>query len=197
MKRTTCCKQFHGHIGYCLGRSLRTVDIMRSSLPARAKHCRPTRYLPCSVEMRAILRRYGAVHCFGLLCAVIACVHTLLWCAMWCKCVLTQAWSPLQVCRNNGGIFIKAAQFASNLATVPVEYREELGALMENDCVLPASVVQAVIEADTGKPLHQSFLELSPDPLATASLAQVCSATFLHHSIILSTFLHHPIMFSI
>lgn len=77
------------------------------------------------------------------------------------------------MCRNNGGIFIKAAQFASNLATVPVEYREELGALMENDCVLPASVVQAMIEADTGKPLHENFLEISPDPLATASLAQV------------------------
>jgi aarF domain-containing kinase len=77
------------------------------------------------------------------------------------------------VCRNNGGIFIKAAQFASNLATVPVEYREELGAMMENECILPASVVRAMIEADTGRPLHETFLELSPDPVATASLAQV------------------------
>ena len=80
----------------------------------------------------------------------------------------------VQVCKCNGGIFIKAAQFASHIATVPTEYREELGALRDNSCVLTGDVIRAMIEADTKQALHRTFQSLSEEPIAAASLAQAC-----------------------
>eukprot|EP00892_Ulva_mutabilis_P007002 jgi/Ulvmu1/4674/UM002_0405.1 len=85
----------------------------------------------------------------------------------------TNARELAKVCKNNGGIFIKAAQFASNIAKVPTEYREELGALGDNSCVLPGDVVRAMIEADTKQSVNNVFQQLSDEPIAAASLAQV------------------------
>jgi aarF domain-containing kinase len=79
----------------------------------------------------------------------------------------------LQVCCQNGGIYVKAAQFASNLLTIPEDYRVELGRLM--NCCKPISMpeVRALIEAETGKPLEATYAWVSEQPVAAASLAQV------------------------
>lgn len=94
-------------------------------------------------------------------------------CCPSCGCLGT-ALAPVQVCKSNGGIFIKAAQFASNIATVPTEFREELGQLRDNSCVLSGDVVRAMIEADTKQSVDTLFKHLSDQPIAAASLAQAC-----------------------
>lgn len=82
-----------------------------------------------------------------------------------------------QVCRQNGGIYVKAAQFASNLLSVPEEYRAELGALLDDCRPVPLAAVRTLVEAETGRPLEASFAAFSTDAVAAASLAQVHRAT--------------------
>ena len=77
------------------------------------------------------------------------------------------------MCRQNGGIYVKAAQFASNLLSVPEEYRAELGTLLDDCRPVPLHEIRALVEAETGRPLEASFASFSPEAVAAASLAQV------------------------
>jgi hypothetical protein len=88
-----------------------------------------------------------------------------------------------QVCKMNGGIYIKAAQFASRLASVPLAYRDALGALGESCSVLPAETIRMMIERETRQPLDCVFASLSDTPVAAASLAQVCLLSNVCHTL--------------
>jgi hypothetical protein len=77
------------------------------------------------------------------------------------------------VCRRNGGIYVKATQFASNLLSVPEDYRAELGRLLNSCKSITLQEVRSIIEAETGRPLEATYAWISEEPVATASLAQV------------------------
>ena len=78
-----------------------------------------------------------------------------------------------QVCRQNGGIYAKAAQFASTLLQVPEEFRVELASLTDNYQAMSYDEVQAVVRSETGRSIETLFQTFARDPVAAASLAQV------------------------
>lgn len=88
----------------------------------------------------------------------------------------TAAFARAQVCRLNGGIYVKAAQFASDLASVPPEYRAALGALTDDCAPMSAAEAAAMVEAETGRSVAASFASFSAAPVAAASLAQARAA---------------------
>ena len=78
---------------------------------------------------------------------------------------------------QNGGLYIKLGQLISQLSfIVPPIYQEE----MEKCCIeCPRSdikVIREVIEKELGKPLDELYSEFDPNPVASASLAQVHKA---------------------
>lgn len=77
------------------------------------------------------------------------------------------------VCRQNGGVYVKAAQFASNLSAVPAAYRDELGQLVDDCHPVALSAVRAVIQSELGQPIEAIFRRFDEVPVAAASLAQV------------------------
>ena len=51
----------------------------------------------------------------------------------------------LQVCRANGGVYIKAGQFASAFGAVPIEYRRQLACLEDRATPRP---YQKILKVD-------------------------------------------------
>lgn len=78
-----------------------------------------------------------------------------------------------RMCRANGGMYIKAAQFFSCLAGVPQAYATALSKLQDAAPPMPLSVVAAVIERELGRPLDAIFDRVDEEPLAAGSLAVV------------------------
>ena len=83
----------------------------------------------------------------------------------------------LQMCRSNGGLFVKIGQHAATLApAVPSEYVQHLAPLQDRAPAGDWEEVKMVIcsELDlqpTG--LHDVFVEFDVEPVGSASLAQV------------------------
>ena len=79
-----------------------------------------------------------------------------------------------------GGLFIKVGQLISILSNVlPPEFRGELESLQDRLPPRPYEEVATRIRADLGRPPEELFREIDPEPIATASLAQVHQA-WLH-----------------
>lgn len=73
-----------------------------------------------------------------------------------------------------GPTFIKLGQLLSTRADLlPREYIEEFRKLQDNVPSLPVEAVLGQIEAELGYPVNELFAELSPAPIAAASIAQV------------------------
>ncbi len=73
-----------------------------------------------------------------------------------------------------GPTFIKVGQLFSTRADLfPSEYVEELSKLQDRVPAFSYEQVAAIVEADTGKTVHQLFRSFDPVPLAAASLGQV------------------------
>ncbi len=75
---------------------------------------------------------------------------------------------------RNGGLYLKLGQLVSQMTFIaPPVYQEE----MEKCCAeCPRSKlksVRSVIEEDLKRPLESVFSEFDPEPIASASLAQV------------------------
>lgn len=80
----------------------------------------------------------------------------------------------LAMCRANGGVYIKLGQHVSALTyLVPKQYCEVLSQLQDACPVTPLSEVRAMIERETGQPFDRLFSEFDPEPVGSASLAQV------------------------
>ncbi|PRP83123.1 ABC1 family protein [Planoprotostelium fungivorum] len=81
------------------------------------------------------------------------------------------------VCRENGGIYIKMGQaIASQSAVLPAPYQRLFSNLFDSAPAVSYDEVVKVIEQDTGKHPDEIFMEFSKEPLASASIAQVHKA---------------------
>lgn len=83
----------------------------------------------------------------------------------------------LQLCRTNGGVYIKVGQHLANLdLLLPDEYLQSLSSLFDDAPVSSYEDVCHVIKEELGSSPEQLFSEFSIDPFASASLAQVHTA---------------------
>jgi predicted unusual protein kinase regulating ubiquinone biosynthesis (AarF/ABC1/UbiB family) len=77
-----------------------------------------------------------------------------------------------------GPTFIKAGQMLATRADLlPVEYLDELSALQDRVPAFSNRVAMQLIEAELGRPVGELFLNISENPVASASLGQVYKAT--------------------
>jgi len=90
--------------------------------------------------------------------------------ARWRK--LAQAYRQLAI--KHGGLLIKVGQHLSlRFDLFPQPVLRELAQLQDNVAAAPFPAVAQVIEADLGQPLATLFHWISPQPVASASVAQV------------------------
>ena len=72
-----------------------------------------------------------------------------------------------------GPTFTKVGQILSTRPDLlPPEFISELSHLQDNVPALPFDVIREVVESELGKPLSEAFREFTPEPLASASIAQ-------------------------
>lgn len=85
----------------------------------------------------------------------------------------------LSLCEGNGGIFIKMGQYAASLrSAIPDEYIEELRKLQDQAPTRPLEDVCLVLEQELDENAYHEIVEgLDPEPLGSASLAQVHRCT--------------------
>lgn len=77
-----------------------------------------------------------------------------------------------------GPIFIKFGQLLSTRPDLlPPDIAQELNALQDNVAPFPTDVFRAVVENALGQPIDSAFQNFSDEPLASASIAQVHTAT--------------------
>jgi len=80
----------------------------------------------------------------------------------------------LNLCRENGGVYIKVGQHLANLDyLIPREYIEVLSSLFNDAPQSKINDVYSVIEEDLGRKADELFDDFDPNPIASASLAQV------------------------
>jgi aarF domain-containing kinase len=79
-----------------------------------------------------------------------------------------------------GATYIKFGQFiASSPSLFPKEYVDEFQQLLDQTSPIPFRTISKIIEEDLGKPLAEVYSHIDPEPLASASIAQVHAATLL------------------
>ena len=80
----------------------------------------------------------------------------------------------LDLCRENGGVYIKVGQHLANLDyLIPREYIDVLSSLFNDAPQSAVNDVYSVIEEDLGRGVDELFDDFDPNPIASASLAQV------------------------
>ena len=73
-----------------------------------------------------------------------------------------------------GGTLIKAAQFASSRPDLlPAAYVEILSELQDRVPPQPRTVIEGAVSGEIGRPVSEAFAEFDPEPVASASIAQV------------------------
>lgn len=79
-----------------------------------------------------------------------------------------------ELCRQNGGFWVKAAQFFSCRPDVlPREYIEAFQQLQNDAQPVPFTAVAKVLRRAWGKDWREQFVWVQEEPVATASIAQV------------------------
>ena len=79
-----------------------------------------------------------------------------------------------------GPTFIKIGQILSTRPDIlPIEYINELIKLQDSAPPFPFETVKEIIETDLKKPIDEIFKEIDPEPVASASVAQVHDAVLL------------------
>ncbi len=79
--------------------------------------------------------------------------------------------------QSAGGSFVKLGQLlATRYDMISPAYSEELSKLFDQMPSVPFALVQRVVEKDLRRPLAELFERFDPDPLASASIAQVHGA---------------------
>src|SRR5829696_7176142 len=73
-----------------------------------------------------------------------------------------------------GGTLIKAAQFASTRPDLlPAAYTESLSELQDRVPPQPWTAIEGAVAREIGCPIREAFKEFDPEPVASASIAQV------------------------
>jgi len=73
-----------------------------------------------------------------------------------------------------GATYIKLGQFIASSPTLfPKEYILEFQSCLDNTPTVPYSEIRSIIQEDLGKPISFVFQFINPEPLASASIAQV------------------------
>jgi ubiquinone biosynthesis protein len=73
-----------------------------------------------------------------------------------------------------GPTFIKLGQILSSRPDIlPADFIAELSQLQDRASPMPVELVFQLIEQGLGKPAHQLFAKIDPEPMASASIAQV------------------------
>ena len=86
-----------------------------------------------------------------------------------------------QLCRRNGAIWVKAAQFFSCRPDVlPLEYIQSLQTLQNEGMQISFSYIDKALSRAWGSEWRGRFLEFSEIPIAVASIAQVHRAKLLN-----------------
>ena len=81
------------------------------------------------------------------------------------------------LCVDLKGLYIKAGQFIGTRADlVPYPYVRWLGQLQDRVPPRPVVEVRATIEREFGRSIEELFSEFDDEPLAAASLAQMCGS---------------------
>ena len=85
-------------------------------------------------------------------------------------------------CLQNGGLYIKLGQgLVSMNHILPKEYLETLKVLQDKCLARGAAEIDQLFEEEFGKSHRELFQSFEEEPIAAASLAQVC--TFVSHFI--------------
>ena len=85
-----------------------------------------------------------------------------------------------RACEELGTMFIKLGQALSTRGDLlPDAYRKELTKLQDDVVPVPANVIADVIREDLGGPPEQLFASFELQPLGSASIGQVHSASLL------------------
>jgi len=94
-----------------------------------------------------------------------------------CDCHLRSAEELLKLCSVNGGVFIKVGQHIGALDyLLPEEYVNTMKVLHSRAPEMPLEDIYSVLKEELGKDPTQLFASFEPQPLGTASLAQVHKA---------------------
>lgn len=79
-----------------------------------------------------------------------------------------------------GTTYIKFGQFiASSPSIFPKEYVEEFEQLLDQTAPIPFRIIKKIISEDLKQPISNIFSHINPQPLASASIAQVHAATLV------------------
>lgn len=85
----------------------------------------------------------------------------------------------LKLCQTNGSLYVKAAQFATTIPSVPAPYRRTLEVLQDQVTPQPFEDINEVLLREFGADAHELFAEFEQQATAAASLAQVHKAQLL------------------
>lgn len=89
------------------------------------------------------------------------------------------------LCKRQGGAWVKAAQFLSSQGDwLPSVYIESLSFLQDQAPVVSWESIENVLKEDLGENWKERFHNITPTPIATASIAQVYKAQLPHGPII-------------
>ncbi|ORC90588.1 ABC transporter [Trypanosoma theileri] len=80
----------------------------------------------------------------------------------------------LDVCLKNEGLYTKMGQGLNAMNHIlPVEYMDVLKVLLDKTRVVPLEDIKRIIHEETGKTVEDIFSHFEPEPVASASIAQV------------------------
>ncbi|CAC5374091.1 ADCK [Mytilus coruscus] len=97
-----------------------------------------------------------------------------------------------ELCCSNGGGFIKVGQHLGSLEyLLPMEYVETMKVLHNQAPQTPVTELFKVLEEDLGQKVQDMFVQIDPEPLGAASLAQVHKAT-LKDGTVVAVKIQHP-----
>ena len=80
------------------------------------------------------------------------------------------------LCRENGGIYVKAGQHVCVQPISPEPFKEVLSVLMNQAQIRPFREDRMTFREDVGVDIEEAFAAVDPVPVASASLAQVYKA---------------------